>query len=522
MASIRRRPSVTLGVQPRQSGGGMGMPMQDSNVGPTQQDIQAQLAAQAQYQQQQQTPQAYAQRGSLMQQAQQAPAYQPGPNWPQNNAAPSPSWAVLDALKQAPAQAQQMQQSSDQASRMTLAASLGYKTSVPVNRGGTIYQEPPTDAKGNILIPSNSQLQTQFQQLPPWKQVQIYKQGGAPFLDQDDSGANLLQQQNDLQEGALKDQIGEIGKMVANGTMTFNPSDRKFYQVITDPDNPEAGLKKKVPISLLQAQLYKMGVERGMLPDADTLYKQQNGAPVVPQTTQGTSAQNTVPSAGMQPNIPPTSAGQPSQQFPNGPINFDNNTNLGPTATKVRNFVGAGDFPSDSNLQDANYNAILGLRNVPADLYNSGATVYDGLRNLGSFINETTSGEPSAPVVPSNRIIPYPMAGGYYHPTDIPGETGTATPNPWSVPNNPSQSGILSNYINANPNDPATVAQLVSRSYPNNNYSPKVPLPSGYPNSPNLNNPTYTTPVPAPQQAPWAGNYSQQVPLPSDFPDNPS
>lgn len=402
MPIIRRRPSQTLGIPNRQ----ILSPQQNpnDNNGPTAADIAAAQTAQAQAQQVQQTPQAYAQRGMMMQQAQQ-PSYQPGMNWPQNNSTPGPSWAVLDALKQQPAQAQIAAQASDDAQRATLAQSLGYKTTQTYNNPtlgpSTIASR---DAHGNLTYPSHSQLQGQFMQLPQYKQAQIYKAGGAPFFDQDDSGANLLQNQNDAQEGALKDQIGELGKMVANGSMTFDPTDRKFYQVITDPANPEAGLKKKVPISLLQAQIYTEGVKRGMLPDADTLYKQQ----IQPQG-QTTSGQNAGPNAPGS-NISPAVLQKVglTQQTPGVSSQQTQVPGQGvyPAVQSIRNLLPT---PNANGSNDTMANIPIAVGNVGTDISNMGTSVDNMKTNLSNAAIQLLTGTNSRilPLAPYENTRPF-------------------------------------------------------------------------------------------------------------------
>lgn len=128
--------------------------------------------------------------------------------------------------------------------------------------------------------PTPQQLQSNFQELSTPQQAQIAQSGQAPFVDPATT-AKLVQGLQESREKSITTGINNLTDGLSKGEIQFNPDDRKFYRYQLDPENPESGLKKKVPLGPYENYWMQEGMKRGMIPDIDQFSKTpaRNAAP---------------------------------------------------------------------------------------------------------------------------------------------------------------------------------------------------------------------------------------------------
>lgn len=120
--------------------------------------------------------------------------------------------------------------------------------------------------------PTQQQLQENFAELPTPQQAKIIQSGQAPWVDPA-SAAKIVGSQQEDREKAVKSGVQKISDMLASGDAQFDPATRTFYSYQLDPENPESGLKKKVPFSPIQVAYTQEGMKRGLIPDIDQFSK---------------------------------------------------------------------------------------------------------------------------------------------------------------------------------------------------------------------------------------------------------
>lgn len=124
--------------------------------------------------------------------------------------------------------------------------------------------------------PTPQQLQGNFQELPTPQQASIAQQPGSPIDPQ--TTTKLIQGLQEQREKSTTTAITNLVDGLSKGDIQFSPDDRKFYRYQLDPQNPESGLKKKVPLGPYEVAWMQEAMKRGMIPDIDTLSKNPNAA----------------------------------------------------------------------------------------------------------------------------------------------------------------------------------------------------------------------------------------------------
>lgn len=120
--------------------------------------------------------------------------------------------------------------------------------------------------------PTQQQLQQNFAELPTPQQAKLIQSNQAPWVDPA-SAAKIVGGLQEDREKATKSGIQKISDMLADGSAQFDPVTRTFYRYDLDPENPESGLKKKVPFSPIQVAYTQEGMKRGLIPDIDQFSK---------------------------------------------------------------------------------------------------------------------------------------------------------------------------------------------------------------------------------------------------------
>lgn len=268
------------------------------------------------------------------------------------------TWNSQAALQNAVLRQYQIQQSQqqnalgqqtteNQRAYHALGSALGVDTTPPKD----VWDEQTQKYyRPKVRPPSFDQLKGQFYDLPTPEQAQIYASGSAPFIDPE-SGAKLLQAGQKERESSMIAQINTMGQSVAKGEITYNPADNKMYQVMDDPDHPETGLKKKVPLTPMQASIINEGMKRKMIPD---IVQQNRPPPDLGDDNYDSIANQSTPSPMVPTSLPVDTATALGQSLRNNLAN-------------AQGSLGVPDFAKDAYW------------NLGGDLLNAGKTIYNSV-----------------------------------------------------------------------------------------------------------------------------------------------
>lgn len=293
-------------------------------------------------------------------------------------------WIAQQNAPQEVANANRAQAEHDRAA-LAVALGLGQQASMQPrdtwNEATQRYERGPA-------APTMGQLQNEFFSRPMAQQVAIYRQGGAPFLDQDQSGMKLLKNWSTEQENSIKSQVGQVGSMIARGEIQPDQKTGQMYQLIDDPDVP--GMKKKVPLTAYQKELISRGIDWGLIPTVGGAQAGGNVPSAVPGGLPGGA-----PIAAT--NVPSNITGVPATAVP-----AQSNANTAANLVAAKNGLStdaatrlgqemSGNYPGfmrDVAGPVANDISQAGLR----DLGNAGITTVNSLASIPNAINRFLGG----------------------------------------------------------------------------------------------------------------------------------
>lgn len=295
------------------------------------------------------------------------------------------------AQQNAPQEAANANRAQAEHDRAALAVALGLGQQASMQPRDT-WNESTQRYERGPAAPTMGQLQNEFFSRPMAQQVAIYRQGGAPFLDQDQSGVKLLKNWSTEQENSIKSQVSQVGSMIARGEIQPDQKTGQMYQLIDDPDVP--GMKKKVPLTAYQKELISRGIDWGLIPTVGGAQAGGNVPSAVPGLIGG-GGFGGGPTAGT--NVPSNVTGVPATAVP-----AQSNANTAANLVAAKNGLSTDTATRFGQEMSGNYPGFMRDTVGPVandvwqgglkDLGNAGITTVNMLSSIPNSINRFLGG----------------------------------------------------------------------------------------------------------------------------------